>query len=240
MLSSIYKQKNEYLIIHSPNILEVQIWGGKKNQRKTEEKHRQPRHIPKPGHRLCCLLSWLYEILSSVKYILVLLPTGDVSSYWFPSGSGGFFFFLNSFQGPLWGSFQFPLRDDSSAFGWLPSVNSHISEPVLPLFNSLTISLQLCTSLPCWSYLDLGSGTCTSEVLGHEILPLHTWVLQWLQWHLHCLFFGNGFAHKGKPPSDDLKYHALECGGNLLLWHFEKHGQCLISFVSLCHWQTGN
>lgn len=41
MLSSIYKQMNEYLIIPSPNILETQIGGGKKkNQNRTREKQR--------------------------------------------------------------------------------------------------------------------------------------------------------------------------------------------------------
>lgn len=49
-----------------------------------------------------------------------------------------FFCFLNSFQGPSWGSFQFPLCDDSSAFGCLLSVNSHTSKPALPLPNSMT------------------------------------------------------------------------------------------------------
>lgn len=205
-------------------------------QRESEEKHRHSWHFPKPGHRLCCLLSWLYEILSSVKYILVLLPTGDVSSYRLPSGSGGFFCFLNSFQGPSWGSFQFPLCDDSSAFSWLLSDILLTSKPVLPsLSNSLTISLQPCIPLPCWAHLDLGSGTCPSEMLGHEIHPLHTWVLQWFQWPLCCLFFG--FAWKGKPPNDDLIYHGVE---GAVVWNFEKHGQCLISFLSLCHWQNGH
>lgn len=69
-------------------------------QRKSEERHRHPWHFPKLGHRLCCLLSWLCEILSSVEYILVLLPTGDVSSYRFPSGSGGFFVFSIASRGP--------------------------------------------------------------------------------------------------------------------------------------------
>lgn len=68
----------------------------------------------------------------------------------FHQGLEVFFCFLNSFQGPSQGSFQFPLCDDSSALGWLLSNISHTSKPLLPLLsNSLTVSLQPCTSLPC-------------------------------------------------------------------------------------------
>lgn len=40
--------------------------------------------------------------------------------------------------------------------------------------------------------------------------------------HLHCLFFGDSFAWKGKPQNEDLKYCILKRGGNLLVWNFEK------------------
>lgn len=130
--------------------------------KKQRGKHKHPRHFLEPGHRLRCLLSCLYEILSSVEYVFVLLPTGDVSSYRFPSRSGFFFCFLSSFQGPSQGSFQFPLYGDSSALGWLLSDNFHTSKPVLPLSCSLTV-LPAAVHLAALLILPfLGSGTSSS------------------------------------------------------------------------------
>lgn len=127
--------------------------GGKMKQRKSEEKHR---------HTLGIFQSWGIDcavcypgsmrFLSSVEYILVLLPTGDVSSYRFPSGSGGFFCFLNSFQGPSQGSFQF--WDDSSAFGRLPSLNSHIPAcPTLVVQFPDNIPASHCPAGPPWIWV---------------------------------------------------------------------------------------
>lgn len=148
-----------------------------------------------------------------------------------------FFCFLNSFQGPSWGSFQFPLCDDSSAFGCLLSVNSHTSKPALPLPNSMTN--------PC------------SHALHCPADPNCVWVVVpalqrcWDMKFIPCAPGScNGFSGiftlamvllgKASPKNNDLKYHILECGVNLLVWHFEKYGQCLISFSSLSHWQTGH
>lgn len=86
---------------------------------------------------------------------------------------GLFFCFLNSFQGPSQGSFQFPLYGDSSAFGWLLSDSFHASKPVLPLSCSLTILLAAVYLPDLLIVAFLGSGTSSSQVLGRETHPLH-------------------------------------------------------------------
>lgn len=210
----------------------------KMKQSKSEEKHRHPWHFPKLRHRLCCLLSWLYEILSCVEYTLVLLPTGDVSSYRLPSESGGFFVFSQQLPGALAGKFPVPSLWWQQHFWLAPFRISHTSKPPLALLsNSLAISWQPCTSLPCRAYLGLGSGACSSGTWNSS--PAHlgpampsvasSLPLLW-QW----------FFLERQAPKWWLIYCVLECGGTLLVWNFKKHGQCLIYFLSLCHWQTGH